>query len=320
MNQRMSITVKVIILVVLAVVFGATMIALSLRSRLPAREDDQTWGSDKKIERSFSVQPGGLLDIDADIGSVTTTGTDSGQVTVRVFARGSDENLRRMHVEFDQRGTTVRVTERTDHNYFRFLHDNNMDVHFEVSVPNNFNLRIRTAGGDLKVVDVKGKIDGETSGGDLELRKLEGNLRLETSGGNVDAEGLSGDCTCETSGGSIRAERIQGTSHFNTSGGNIEIRDADGRLVASTSGGDIVATLKGNQGIDLSTSGGNLTVRLPKATPGDVQAETSGGDVSCDLPFDGKIKDGRMNGRINGGGNLIRLETSGGDILISPMD
>jgi DUF4097 and DUF4098 domain-containing protein YvlB len=320
MNQKMNLTVKIVVLGVIAMLFAATMIALSVRNDGPDSTEFQSWGSDKKIERTFSVQDGGLLSIEADCGSITTRGSDSGDLSIRVFARGNDESIKNLRVDFDQQGNTVRVVERASRHYFNIFHYNNLDLQFEVSVPKNFNLHLRTSGGNISVADLNGNAEGETSGGDLQLRNISGSVRLNTSGGNIDAQDLKGECTCVTSGGSIRADAITGTLRFETSGGNIDIGGAEGKLVASTSGGDILASLKSNQGIDLSTSGGNVTVRIPKDTPAEINAETSGGDVSCDIPFNGKIKNGKMNGTINGGGNLIRLGTSGGDILISPVD
>jgi DUF4097 and DUF4098 domain-containing protein YvlB len=91
-------------------------------------------------------------------------------------------------------------------------------------------------------------------------------------------------------------------------------------MYASTSGGNIRASLKSNQGIELSTSGGNINVRVPATIKADVRAEASGGDVSCEREFSGKLKEGSMDGKINGGGNLIRLDTSGGDITIDSFD
>ena len=48
----------------------------------------------------------------------------------------------------------------------------------------------------------------------------------------------------------------------------------------------------------------------------DVRAEATGGDVSCEFPFEGRMKDESLHGKINGGGNQIRLESSGGSIAI----
>jgi DUF4097 and DUF4098 domain-containing protein YvlB len=178
---------------------------------------------------------------------------------------------------------------------------------------------MNTAGGDITILNVKGTVGGETSGGDLDLSKLDGRVRLGTSGGNVAVRDSKGDFTISTSGGNMRVESIEGAMDFESSGGNIEVRDSDGKLRASTSGGDVHAALKDNKGIDLQTSGGNLVVQLPKTISAEISAETTGGDVNCDFQFSGKLREGSLRGKINGGGNIIRLETSGGDIIINSV-
>ena len=118
----------------------------------------------------------------------------------------------------------------------------------------------------------------------------------------------------------MHAEAIVGSMDFETSGGRIEVRDSDGKLRASTSGGDVRVSLKDNKGIDLETSGGNLVVQLPKTISAEVSAETTGGEVNCDFEFSGKLREGSLQGKINGGGKLIKLETSGGDIVINSVE
>ena len=320
MKASLNLGTKLAILVICAIFFGATMVALSVRSHSARESESYDLGGDKKVEKTFSVQPGGKLLVDADEGNISITGSETSEISVKVFARGSDELLRKFDVKFDQEGNTVKVQGRLRHRYFNFFGNNDLDVQFEIQIPTKFNLDLRTSGGNIAVENMTGTIEGETSGGNLDLIKLDGNVKLSTSGGNIALRQTTGDFQLETSGGNIHGETIIGDTHVETSGGNIELRDVDGKLYASTSGGDIRAELKDNKGIDLSTSGGNLTVRLPKSISGDVRAEATGGDVSCDFQFAGKLKDGSMHGKINGGGNLIRLETSGGDIVINSVE
>jgi len=320
MQRPLGVATKVTILIVLGVIFGATMIALSIRSHRAPSSWDSSWGADKKMEKSFSVQPGGRLWIDSEAGDISVSGTDSQEVVVRVLARGSEDQLQKYRVDMSQEGNSIRVEGRMDRGHFRLWGNYSLDVRYEVRVPKNFNLELSTAGGDIAIDDVKGKIKGSTSGGNLDLSSLDGEIRLTTSGGNVEIKSSAGEFYLVTSGGNMYAESVTGRMSLETSGGNIEIRNSDGKLNASTSGGDIRVTLKDNKGIDLSTSGGNLTLHLPKTISADVNAVTTGGDVSCDFAFTGKLKDGRLKGKINGGGSAIRLETSGGDIVIDSAD
>jgi DUF4097 and DUF4098 domain-containing protein YvlB len=226
----------------------------------------------------------------------------------------------KFNVEFSQDANTVRVTGRAEKRAFRLFDNNSLQVRYEIHLPKNFNLHLETAGGNIVLSGVDGSLQGETSGGDLNLSDLSGTVHMHTSGGNISLRNTRGDLVAETSGGNIRGENVSGSIHVETSGGNITFRESDGKLYASTSGGDIRVSLTDNKGIDVSTSGGSITLTLPKTISANVQAETTGGDVTCDFSFAGHLRDGSLNGTINGGGNLIKAETSAGDIVINEAD
>lgn len=68
----------------------------------------------------------------------------------------------------------------------------------------------------------------------------------------------------------------------------------------------------------LRTSGGGITVTLIPDIAIDVDAETHGGHVSTDFAvasvIQGKVPKNKLKGNINGGGPLLKLHTSGGNI------
>ncbi|HTK81579.1 MAG TPA: DUF4097 family beta strand repeat-containing protein [Bacteroidota bacterium] len=320
MSRPLSLTIKLTALVVFAVLFGATLVALSVKDRRHENTESFAWGKESTVERKFTVKDGDRLVVDADIGDISINGTEGNEVTVRVYQTGSEEKKNRTRFDFDQSGNVVTVKGRLQRKYFNFFGDMELGVRFEIQVPRNFDLHMQTSGGNITIDGVHGSIFGETSGGDVEVDKIDGKAKLTTSGGNVKLTDSKGDLTFETSGGDIVGEDLGGNIHVETSGGNINIRRTDASLYGETSGGDIRAELRDNKGIDLSTSGGNVVVNLPKSAAGDVDAETTGGDVSCDFAFSGKLKDGSLHGQINGGGLRIRLGTSGGDIVIHSVE
>jgi DUF4097 and DUF4098 domain-containing protein YvlB len=72
-----------------------------------------------------------------------------------------------------------------------------------------------------------------------------------------------------------------------------------------------------NRGITATTSGGDVELILPRGTAGKVSASTSGGNVKTDLPITTtEMKDGRLDGTLNGGGDPIEARTSGGNIRL----
>ena len=322
MNKSLSLTAKILILVVLALVFGAAMVGLSIR-RADSRgvESNNFWGKgDQNIEKKFSVQPDGDLVIDADEGDVTVTGTDVSEVSIVVTMSGDKERLDKYHVSFEQTGNTVHIEARENRNHFRFFENGSLSVRYEIRVPKKFNLDLQTAGGDLVVNSLEGKVTGTTSGGNLDIGSLIGTVKMETSGGDVDIKNCQGELSLTTSGGEIYGESVSGDLYAETSGGNIKFKNVDAKLRTETSGGNIEISATSNKGIYAETSGGNVRIRLPRSIAAEVDASTSGGDCDCDLQFSGKIKNGDMYGKINGGGNMIKARTSGGNITISALD
>ena len=320
MKSSPSLTTKLVLFVFFALIFAATMVALSVHNPQFSSDEERFFGTSKNFEKKFAVEPGGLLVLDADAGDIMITGTDNDELSAVVTARGSESILGKFHVDFDQDGNTVRIRGKYDQRFFHFFDNESFEARYEIQLPKHFNLQIGTSGGDLVVRNVEGKNIGETSGGDVSVENISGVVRMTTSGGNVSMINSTGELKLETSGGDIKGESLTGSVDVETSGGNIIIKNSDARLSASTSGGDIRVELKDNKGLRLSTSGGNISVMLPKSISAEVDATTTGGDVSCDFSFQGKIKDGNMRGKINGGGNLIQAETSGGDIDIKSVE
>ena len=317
MNRPISTTVKLAVLIALASVFSATMIFLSVRNG-SAEEHRSTamWGDTKNIDRVFPVHAGNKLVINVDAGDVNITGRDGEELSVTVKMKGSGERLANYKIDMDQVNDVVTIEGRDKNHHWNFFDGGWFDVKFEIKLPRSFNIELTTSGGDVAVHNVEGTIDGNTSGGDIKVGDVGGTVRLTTSGGDVEIRKATGDLTFTTSGGDIKAENAQGTLHLETSGGDIKLYDIDADLNASTSGGNISAELQDNKGIELETSGGDISVTVPNSITADVDAETIGGDVDCELEFSGKLKNGEMHGTINGGGKSIRARTSGGDIKI----
>jgi DUF4097 and DUF4098 domain-containing protein YvlB len=311
---------KMILLVGLAVVFGTAMVALSVR-RPASSSARHEWSSNgRQVDRTFQVKPGDKLVLDSDVGDVSIIGGESTELTIHAMIRGTDPEARKFNIDLDQNGSVVTVRGRNDRRMFHWFDNSDLEVIYEIHLPSNFNLRIETSGGDLSVENVGGNIVGETSGGDLTAANLSATIKMTTSGGSIKMRQLTGEMTMETSGGDIIGEDLAGTVKAQTSGGSIRLTRAGGQVNAETSGGDIYADLTENKGVDLSTSGGSIVVTLPKKISADLTAETSGGSISCDLEFSGRTEDDSWRGKIHGGGDRIRLETSGGDISLRSLD
>ena len=270
------------------------------------------------VQRTFQVADDGWLMIDTDHGNIDVEAGTPGEidVTVRRTPRGSAE-ASDFDVSFEQVGDKVSIR---GENLIRNSGRNSVNVTFVVKVPPRFNVDFETSGGNISLDDLDGRAKLNTSGGNLSIGTVTGQVDAKTSGGNISVDGSNADVDVNTSGGNIQIGEVGGMVRATTSGGNISVDEVNGDLTARTSGGQITARLATQpQGRSiLQTSGGGITVYLAEEISVNLEAETSAGRVhsDVDVTVQGEIKKDRLRGTINGGGPVLELDTSAGDIHI----
>ncbi len=278
------------------------------------------FGAERKYEKKLPAISGGKLTVNADGGSIRVVGTDSKEVSVIAMIRGRERNVNEYHIEAFEGQHGVEIKGRgDDQSWFRLWDNRDIDVQISVSVPKEYNAFLNTSGGDIDITGLTGSMRGETSGGNIVIEDVNGGIAMETSGGDVRAQRVNGDVRMETSGGNITIAEVEGNVEVNTSGGDVRIVDVHGKVRAESSGGNIFVSIRNeNKGIYAETSGGDIDIMLDGNIGAVVEASTSGGEVSCDLPvtMKGKFDDQRLKGNINGGGNPVHAHTSGGDVRI----
>lgn len=287
---------------------------------------------ERVIEKSFAVQPGGLLTIETSGGDVRVQPGDGDKVHVVARQKirtnseaDADKLLEKLELSIEQSGNDVKASakyaKRTSS--FSFVSWPPVAVSFEVTVPATYHANIRTSGGDIFIGDLSGNMAARTSGGDVSLGKISGDVFVSTSGGDISLTESTGPAKLGTSGGDILVARVLAPADLSTSGGDITIGSVEGSLKAQTSGGDVIAAIKGALAGDssLGTSGGNIEVTVDRSAGFELDASTSGGDVGgtgLAITIErGGIGKTRLTGRINGGGPRLKLRTSGGDIDIT---
>lgn len=278
------------------------------------------FAAQRTYDKRLEAPAGGRLTFDADVGAVTVVGTNAHEVVIHGDLEGSDSFLSRLQISAGQTSSGVTVTAHMPHDgwlgWLDWFNFGPSRVRFDVEVPRDYPVDLRTSGGSLEMRDLNAGIQAHTSGGGIVVQDAAGTINAHTSGGSIEAERLNGPANLTSSGGGIEVSDSTGDLYVRTSGGSIRLQDDDGRVDAHTSGGGIRAQLRSNRGISLDTSGGSITLALPQNAHGSVDASTSGGRVTSDLPVStsGFIAGNHLHGVIGGGGAPISLHTSGGSI------
>jgi hypothetical protein len=204
-------------------------------------------------------------------------------------------------------------------------------------------VELHTSGGDIQITDAGGEVQAHTSGGDIYINNTKGAVEVHTSGGDLDLQNIGGSLDASTSGGDIDGRTIQGGASVSTSGGTIDLRDVKGGVLAKTSGGDVsveitLTDFKVPHRVDLRTAGGEITLAIPEKLPATIRAEIEISDrwedynIYSDFPLTSKEEAGgergrryrgrtfiRSEGEINGGGDLIELFATDGNIYIKKL-
>jgi DUF4097 and DUF4098 domain-containing protein YvlB len=272
-------------------------------------------------EKTFPISPGKELKLETSSGDIMVTGWDKDEVYIRIL--GNEKAEDKMIFDFNSNSELVEVIAKREGSVFNwFGSSSGISLRFEVKVPNRFNNKAHTSGGDIKIAGIIGNNSINTSGGDLWIKNTEGNLKASTSGGDINLDENKGSISVSTSGGDIKAKSFDGNLDASTSGGDIKLKGTNSKINAETSGGDIYLEYWGlNKGIDLSTSGGDIYIKIPADFNANVKLASSGGDVSTEIGVNNvkKISSHKIEGELNKGGSFLHATTSGGDIVLSKL-
>ncbi len=288
---------------------------------------------ERNVVKSFTVTPGGMIDLSTQGGNLTVETGSDGNVKVTAVEKiradsesEADDLLKALTLTIEQSGNDVRASAKYDSMNPTSWHWGSwppVQVDFIVTVPASFAAQLKTSGGNIKVADLHGAVTAHTSGGSLILGKIGGVVEGSTSGGNISLAEGGGKISLHTSGGNILAGKLGGEADLETSGGNIAVESAGSALRARTSGGSVRVTFPGPIAGDseLRSSGGSIHATVLKTAGFSLDASTSGGSVRADgisitLASGGQGKN-HLSGDVNGGGPKLRLRTSGGNVELA---
>jgi TonB family protein len=215
-------------------------------------------------------------------------------------------------------------------------------------------LHVSTAGGHITAGSVTGNAVLSTGGGHIHAGVIGGTAQVETGGGNVSIQRAGGHVTASSGGGQINFGEAVGPIQAHAAGGGVRVARVSGPMQLDSSGGSIFLP-RVDSPLRASTGTGTITAWLTPTlmkTPGDSQLESKQGDIivyvprqlsvtieaTIDANLDHHIiadpslplkvsyvmgESGKeMHGEcaINGGGEVIRLRTAGGNIQLRYAD
>jgi hypothetical protein len=292
------------------------------------------------FEEAVPVEPGGSLAVDVDLGEGLRP--DPGFVEfashdvdeIRVVGDADGWASWAVSFTLDAGGPAARLDVRVEGATSWMF--GGPRVRVRVWVPRDFSLDIRSKSGPVRIQDIGGRVRARTRDAGVELRGVSGPVKLRVVNGAVEIEEITGDLQVTSSDGSIQIAWVNGDVEARTTAGPIEMSHIDGEvtaktldgsielaqvrgpIVARTEHGSVRATFSSHPAGSLETERGSVEVVIPADSAADLDAHATRGNVVVEsaIGLGSEDAENQVVGEINGGGELLLLRTSRGQIHV----
>lgn len=265
---------------------------------------------------TVTLAPGGRLVVEADRGEVEIVG-DSAMESVTYEAEGG-------RVDVGHGGDAARIEARAPR-ALRVRVPQRASVAFDGSA----SIRVRGIRGDVEadcglggidVEDVEGDVRVDAGLGPVRVARVRGDVEVDAGAGSVRLEAIEGRVTVDSGAGSVRGSELHGEVVVDSGAGAVELEGVGaGRVVVDSGAGHVRLRFTRSPAaparVDAGT--GRIVLELAPDVAADVELYSRRGVVDVKAPPSlVEIERGRgvFRGRVNGGGQLIRVEAEFGPV------
>jgi DUF4097 and DUF4098 domain-containing protein YvlB len=277
--------------------------------------------SERTVSRQAPCAPGSTLDVAAQSGSITITGTDSNEcrVTARIVAYAPTEEealelAEQTEIKLDSADNTLKIRADKPH----LSTNRSIAISYEITAPRRLNVLCLSDFGSLSATGLQGNIKGKTGSGSIKAGQIDGPVDLDTSFGAIDCRNIAGptvllhsnsgsitatdfkgEAKIVTSFGSITCNTFSGTTlDLKTDSGRIAIFDAACRTcLAVTSYGSLACHRVKGDAVKLRSGSGGLDLAAVEAP--DLDLATSFGSIKAREITTAKLTAGSGSGSID---------------------
>ena len=209
---------------------------------------DRQW-----IDTTVRIDRGGVIELELGSGEVTVTGWSRDEVRLRAGAQGGQVSLRLTSVLASLRAIAGPRGRRGE-------------VTYEVSVPANVRVLVRTSAGSITAKGV---------GGDIEVRAATGDVTISDNGGLVVAEIMSGDFV---------GTRLSGGARIDATSADVEILGATGEIIIDNTSGETTLNDVKSSSVQVESVSGDITFQGTIERDGRYRMTSHSGTISLGIP------------------------------------
>ena len=182
---------------------------------------------------------------------------------------------------------------------------------------------------DLSLKSIQASVKCVGGEGAIHLNQVKGgSIYVESESGPMTLLDISGEQLYSSGSAQVAGRHLAGRVEFHSKKGNIDFRGLSGFLSGSSESGSIHAQVQDWVPLDkgfLETTTGSISLVFSNSFSADVDIWSLSGNVKVDFPIinadDARIFGPRslshLTGKINSGGELIRITSDSGDIHLT---
>ncbi|MEV5506042.1 DUF4097 family beta strand repeat-containing protein [Streptomyces orinoci] len=264
--------------------------------------DRSEWSLTTPQKLTFD-EPVSALNVSVVNGTVNVVGTDGGPARLELSALQGPP----LRVRLDEGTLRVGYDDLTWQSFLKWLDRKGWQRTVEVTLTVPCGTRV-----EVGTVGAAAVVSGITA--PAELRGVTGDTTLVGLGGPVSAQTVSG---------ALEAQALGGDLIFNSVSGDLTlVEGTNGTVRAKTVNGNVLVDLSATGGalsLEVSTVSGDIAIRLPHPVDADVEASTATGGASCafeDLRVSGQWGAKRITGRLGSGGGSLKATTASGTVAV----
>ena len=202
-------------------------------------------------------------------------------------------------------------------------------------------VNVESGVGNIELGLIAGEVIAKTGGpGKVVLKGCQSDVDVESGVGNIELVSVAGEVIAKTGGpGKVVLKECQSDINVESGIGNIELGSITGKVIAKTGGPGKIVLKECQSGVEAASGIGNIHAKIPtqlmhpwilqtsgpgkieivlsSSTAVNIDAKTNG-SISSDIPIQvqGLLTEGKLKGALNGGGPLLKLRTSLGEIRL----
>jgi hypothetical protein len=320
---------------------GASMMALYCAALLTPYAEAGQQTATRNFEKSLTLSATQTLSLESKFGEIRIHGENGREAKITATIRAqagsqgeADKDVEEIKIEVSQdaEGIKVRTVYPEDHMALRIHKNSSYSVDYDISMPADSKLWLRSGFGNVTVSGVQGWADIENGHGQLTSRDS-GSTKLVNSFGSVEATGATGNVWIVNNNGSVQVSAVKGALDVKDRFAAITVSNIQGP--ATISGGNGAVELTDAGASTVNNSFGAVTARnihgalAVNNNNGQVDVDTVQGLATLNNSFGainftnvtGNVRCTSSNGRVKGGpsGSDVYVKTSFGEVSLEQI-